>query len=106
MRRHRGRELARQGKRRETAAGRMSFAVNLNVPAEAGKLNSDRICVGRIHSCAVRWLNSYFGDRCHGVVAVVDYAFATGTELNDHRERRSEERRVGKECRSRWSPYH
>ena len=21
-------------------------------------------------------------------------------------ERRSEERRVGKECRSRWSPYH
>src|SRR5260221_10879670 len=25
------------------------------------------------------------------------------TELKDHR---SEERRVGKECRSRWSPYH
>src|SRR3712207_9577617 len=23
-----------------------------------------------------------------------------------HRVRRSEERRVGKECRSRWSPYH
>src|SRR2546427_7869836 len=23
-----------------------------------------------------------------------------------HRARRSEERRVGKECRSRWSPYH
>ena len=23
-----------------------------------------------------------------------------------HAERRSEERRVGKECRSRWSPYH
>ena len=28
-------------------------------------------------------------------------------ELNLHlRHRRSEERRVGKECRSRWSPYH
>src|SRR5256886_15652541 len=27
--------------------------------------------------------------------------------LSEHRElRRSEERRVGKECRSRWSPYH
>ena len=25
------------------------------------------------------------------------------TQLNKHR---SEERRVGKECRSRWSPYH
>src|SRR5256885_9098388 len=24
----------------------------------------------------------------------------------DHDELRSEERRVGKECRSRWSPYH
>ena len=24
----------------------------------------------------------------------------------DHDCRRSEERRVGKECRSRWSPYH
>src|SRR5260221_10382042 len=23
-----------------------------------------------------------------------------------HRQKRSEERRVGKECRSRWSPYH
>ena len=28
--------------------------------------------------------------------------FCIGTEL----EKRSEERRVGKECRSRWSPYH
>ena len=31
-------------------------------------------------------------------------------EITDYRkhgeERRSEERRVGKECRSRWSPYH
>ena len=27
-------------------------------------------------------------------------------ERDPKRERRSEERRVGKECRSRWSPYH
>src|SRR3989454_11511122 len=27
-------------------------------------------------------------------------------ELEGHRLLRSEERRVGKECRSRWSPYH
>ena len=27
-------------------------------------------------------------------------------KLNDMAEHRSEERRVGKECRSRWSPYH
>src|SRR2546429_5115702 len=30
---------------------------------------------------------------------------AGGTLLQHHKER-SEERRVGKECRSRWSPYH
>src|SRR2546426_9012925 len=34
------------------------------------------------------------------VVAVVVLADDTGGDL------RSEERRVGKECRSRWSPYH
>src|SRR3712207_9224839 len=29
-----------------------------------------------------------------------------GPEVVIERDRRSEERRVGKECRSRWSPYH
>ena len=27
-------------------------------------------------------------------------------QMHEVRSRRSEERRVGKECRSRWSPYH
>ena len=27
-------------------------------------------------------------------------------KIKEAREQRSEERRVGKECRSRWSPYH
>ena len=30
----------------------------------------------------------------------------SATELLKLRQSRSEERRVGKECRSRWSPYH
>src|SRR5256885_5735627 len=39
------------------------------------------------------------------------YAFASGAggcEVEDaiRQDVRSEERRVGKECRSRWSPYH
>src|SRR2546429_8405732 len=29
-----------------------------------------------------------------------------GVKFSDVRDGRSEERRVGKECRSRWSPYH
>ena len=37
-----------------------------------------------------------------------DFTFVCPTELVDIAEKydRSEERRVGKECRSRWSPYH
>src|SRR3712207_9092740 len=31
---------------------------------------------------------------------------AKGNKLTEAEKKRSEERRVGKECRSRWSPYH
>ena len=31
---------------------------------------------------------------------------ATATDYESEETTRSEERRVGKECRSRWSPYH
>ena len=34
------------------------------------------------------------------------YLVATARPRNDNTLTRSEERRVGKECRSRWSPYH
>jgi len=33
------------------------------------------------------------------------FVFISGETLT-HQRARSEERRVGKECRSRWSPYH
>ena len=32
--------------------------------------------------------------------------FTNNTKCADELAKRSEERRVGKECRSRWSPYH
>ena len=46
------------------------------------------------------------------VIFSVNGANPNGDPLNGNRPRtnyddmRSEERRVGKECRSRWSPYH
>src|SRR2546430_10070273 len=40
------------------------------------------------------------------VVRTVREAQRNGTCLDRVEVRRSEERRVGKECRSRWSPYH
>ena len=36
----------------------------------------------------------------------VDFFKEHGVELPYEEAKRSEERRVGKECRSRWSPYH
>ena len=38
-----------------------------------------------------------------GVTDVISFDIA---EILLETEQRSEERRVGKECRSRWSPYH
>ena len=35
-----------------------------------------------------------------------DYLELSGFEVEVENDGRSEERRVGKECRSRWSPYH
>ena len=36
----------------------------------------------------------------------VAFNFNEATSVDFRAEGRSEERRVGKECRSRWSPYH
>src|SRR3989441_11519978 len=38
--------------------------------------------------------------------ATLDELLAGREKINQNLQKRSEERRVGKECRSRWSPYH
>ena len=47
-------------------------------------------------------------EKCYAGVCIDDAVSAGGTKGRASRRcpRRSEERRVGKECRSRWSPYH
>src|SRR5256884_3392662 len=42
----------------------------------------------------------------NGIVVGVGYLGDDGLEHELRAKLRSEERRVGKECRSRWSPYH
>ena len=40
------------------------------------------------------------------VVRWMDLESVIQSEVSQKENNRSEERRVGKECRSRWSPYH
>ena len=58
--------------------------------------------VATIPKTLLELLNAKEGD-------TVEYTFDDGKLIIESRQkkrRRSEERRVGKECRSRWSPYH
>ena len=59
------------------------------VDAGTGRLLAEREIVAKDagHLEALRWAHELDGEIVWG-------------------DRRSEERRVGKECRSRWSPYH
>ena len=41
----------------------------------------------------------------HSTATIISIELA-GTNTPATKQQRSEERRVGKECRSRWSPYH
>src|SRR5215217_6912350 len=50
--------------------------------------------------------NDYFAHVSPSGVTPADLLQRLGTPYRWMGEKRSEERRVGKECRSRWSPYH
>ena len=46
------------------------------------------------------------GDEIHHAYSHLNFNDTRKTLVMDQEVERSEERRVGKECRSRWSPYH
>ena len=64
------------------------------------------------------WCDRKFGARARGIFSKFDETIPVeliaagklrryhGKSIRFHLLTRSEERRVGKECRSRWSPYH
>src|SRR2546422_8934843 len=61
----------------------------------------------RLEQVAMRWLLDVLGlSPACGVGFVTCATQANFSGLAAARHARSEERRVGKECRSRWSPYH
>src|SRR3712207_7516057 len=75
------------------------------------------IGVTGVQTCALPIFAAHVGSRLHvchvstaGSVELIRWAKDKGwdvtAEVTPHHLVRSEERRVGKECRSRWSPYH
>src|SRR6476646_11189751 len=61
-------------------------------------------CVTGVQRCALPILHRLLG--CLALADIDQEAVAEPIADRDAAVGRSEERRVGKECRSRWSPYH
>ena len=54
----------------------------------------------------VKWIEEHMGITRNMIRRYEKKGVISKNEEGKDREFRSEERRVGKECRSRWSPYH
>jgi len=54
----------------------------------------------KLHDSMARAMRDFYNQRNY------QYAWFFKEGMADYAATRSEERRVGKECRSRWSPYH
>ena len=52
------------------------------------------------------WMGSIRMDMAVGIIIGGTFTSIVSSLVEDIINPRSEERRVGKECRSRWSPYH
>src|SRR2546430_5425443 len=81
-----------------------------SVWALVNRLIHGHISVPFIGGLALAWGGAFSGFAAsflQGMVIVPYTVFVfLGTLITYMASRRSEERRVGKECRSRWSPYH
>ena len=67
-------------------------------------ISSDRgLCGGLNNNLFKQVLEEISKDKAKGIESTFSLV---GNKASSFFQRRSEERRVGKECRSRWSPYH
>ena len=86
-----------------------AFAASGDVKATAKVVGSKNYTQDEIESSKVN--KKVSGPEAQLTFTTADYASTSDTAVKytlslDNADFRSEERRVGKECRSRWSPYH
>src|SRR6266498_786803 len=107
-----------------TTSPRFSTGWGLLSPAHASRHTPNSLSGGGVHAaarkgnsrigavpceCLSLWLHALGGYAQTGTpdrLAVVAFCHAVLRKWHRFAVGRSEERRVGKECRSRWSPYH
>src|SRR5260370_42640728 len=80
-------------------------AIDINTGKFVGKTQKLEDTIVKTNVDAIREIVRQIRLRDLGGIIVIDFI-----DMDERRNRqkvmRSEERRVGKECRSRWSPYH
>src|SRR2546427_5383477 len=79
--------------------------IKMGVPAQDARITTDVLVLADlrgIESHGVARLPRYYTDLKNGWTKPTDQSKI----VKETKATRSEERRVGKECRSRWSPYH
>src|SRR3989449_986296 len=89
----------------------LNAASRVKLYESGGKLISELALpdIGSVPSFQGRWMSkeAFFSfESFHIPETIYRYDIAKNTQEVWARRERSEERRVGKECRSRWSPYH
>ena len=84
----------------------MSFASSLNLSTLSGAngFRLDGVSANDLSGYSVASAGDVNGDGYADLIIGAHQADPNG--VNNAGVSRSEERRVGKECRSRWSPYH
>src|SRR2546427_6470276 len=90
---------AEDGIRDLTVTGVQTCALPISTVCEVELLKTSRESEPRGHQAGERRFSHAEGER--GQHGLAPFMVSGG-----HTHIRSEERRVGKECRSRWSPYH
>ena len=70
-------------------------------------MTANNITDGKVQALPIKPLKTHAGEagRRSSITSFADMLKAQG-RTKSTKTSRSEERRVGKECRSRWSPYH